>query len=297
MHRVFVALMFLSVGCPARDESSGSAADLSVTAADDMATASSGPYDFATPTAANGGTMEVLSSPVSWSGAASFYTGTVPTMSPQCTYSTVGACIAAHCTIGTADGGTAATYSLVSAGDVAVTVGTAAPVAFAVQPGGYYVAPGSSTQPLFAGGEMITFSTSGAVAPASSTTVQAPAPPTLTVPSQSPPYTISRSSDFAFAWTGGGPGQFTVSVQTNPGSIAPGTPYGSVRCVFALGDGSGVIPSAALAVLPTGSAMVAFGVSNRAINVVGNWALTATAGTYPKTTGGQPIAGGQATVN
>ncbi|HEX6836864.1 MAG TPA: hypothetical protein VF334_09845 [Polyangia bacterium] len=292
--QVAVALALFAAGCPANDGGSG---DLAAGGGDDMAMSSSGSPDLYAPSEPNGATMEVLGTPSSWSGAASFYTGTVQRMSPQCSYTLVGQCSAAHCTIGTADGGTVAPYKLVSAGDVAVTVGAMAPIAFTVQPGNYYLAPGSMTQPLFAGGEMITFSTSGAVAPASSTTVQAPVPPTLTTPSQAPPYTISRASDFPFAWTGGGPGQLTVAVQTNPSSIDPGTPFGSVRCTFAISDGSGVIPSAALAVLPTGSATLTIGVSNQAVNVIGDWALTAVVGTYPKTPGGPPTAGGQATIN
>lgn len=297
MRRICLALTFFVAGCPAPDNGTAPP-DLTAPSGDDMATATSGTPDLATPTAPNGGTMEVISTPVSWSGGASFYTGMVPTTSPQCTYTSVGACTAAHCTIATADGGTtSAPYTLVSAGDVAVAVGSMAPIAFAAQPGNFYVAPGSNAQPLFSGGETLTFTTSGSVAPASTTTVQAPAPPTLTTPAQAPPYTLSRASDFPFAWTGGGPGLFAVSVQTNPGSITPGTPFGSVRCSFAISDGSGVIPSAALSVLPAGSAMVSFGVSNQAVNVLGDWALTATAVTYPKTPAGQPIGGGQATIN
>jgi hypothetical protein len=296
MQRVLVALALFAAGCPAHDDGGGQP-DLAAASADDMATSSSGAHDLATPAAPNGGTMEVISTPASWSGAASFYTGTVPTTSPNCSYLTAGACTAAHCTIGTTDGGTGATYSVVGAGSVAVSVGAMAPNAFTMQPGNYYLASGSTTQPLFTGGEMLTFTTSGAVAPASTTTVQAPAPPTLTTPSQAPPYTISRASDFAFAWSGGGPGVFTVTVQTNPSSVSPGTPFGSVRCTFALSDGGGLIPSAALAQLPTGSAMVSFGVSNQTVNVVGDWALTAAAATYPKNGAGQATAGGQATIN
>lgn len=295
MQRLLVALVVLIAGCPAQDHGGGPS-DLAVASGDDMAT-SSGASDLATPTAANGAAMEVISTPMSWSGAASFYTGTVPTTSPECSYTTVGACLASHCIIGGADGGTPATYSVVSAGDVAVSVGTTAPIAFAVQPGGYYLAPGSNAQPLFAGGETLTFTTTGSVAPASTTTVQAPTPPTLTMPAQAPPYTISRASDFSFAWTGAGPGVFMVNIQTNPSSVTPGTPFGGVRCTFAISDGGGVVPSAALAVLPTGSATVAFGVSNQTVNVIGDWALTAVAATYPKNTSGQAVGGGQATIN
>jgi hypothetical protein len=297
MRRMIVAFVLVTAGCPAHDDGSGGAADLAASAGDDMAT-SSGAHDLATPTEPNGGTISVQSTPMSWSGAASFYTGMPPTTAPNCTYTTAGACTASHCIIGTDDGGAPpATYSLVSAGDLAVTVGAAAPIAFALQPGGYYLAPGSNAQPLFAGGEMITFTTSGAVAPASSTTVQAPSPPTLTAPSQVPPYTITRTSDFAFAWSGGGPGMLRVFVQTNPSSIAPGTPIGTVLCLFPLGDGAGTIPSAALAVLPAGNGMMTFGATNQTVNVVGDYALTAAVGTFPKTPAGQPIAGGQATIN
>ncbi|HEY2743927.1 MAG TPA: hypothetical protein VGL86_04875 [Polyangia bacterium] len=296
MRRAFVAVLLFVVGCPSGDDG-GRSKDLAAIAGDDMET-SSGALDLAVPTAPNGGTMEVLSTPMSWSGGASFYTGMPATTSPECSYTSVGACTAAQCTIGTADGGTAApTSTLVSAGDVAVAVGSMAPIAFAVEPGDYYLAPGSNAQALFNGGEVITFTASGAVAPASSTMVQAPSPPTLTMPSQPPLYTISRSSDFAFAWTGGGPGQFVVAVQTSPSSIAPGTQFGSVSCTFAVSAGSGAIPSAALAVLPAGNAMLTFAVANQAINVVGDWAFTARVGTYLETTGGQPIAGGQATIN
>jgi hypothetical protein len=297
MQRIWLAFAFFVAGCPGPDNGTAQP-DLTAPSGDDMATATSSAPDLATPTAPNGGTLEVISTPMSWSGAASFYTGMVPTTSPQCTYTSVGACTAAHCTVGTDDGGTtSAPYTVVSAGNVAVTVGSMAPIAFAVQPGNFYLAPGSNAQPLFNGGETLTFTTSGSVAPASTTTVQAPTPPTLTAPAQAPPYTLSRASDFPFAWTGGGPGVLTVSVQTNPSSITPGTPFGMVRCTFVISDGSGVIPSAALSILPTGSAMVGFGVSNQTVNVIGDWALTATAGTYPKTPAGQPIGGGQATIN
>lgn len=293
---LIVALALFGAGCPSGD-GGGAAADLAAAGGDDMAISSSGSHDLATPTAPNGGTMEVIGTPSSWSGAASFYTGMPPTTTPNCTYTTAGACTASHCTIGSADGGTPASYTLVSAGNVAVTVGAMAPIAFTAQPGNYYLAPGSMTQPLFTGGDVLTFTTSGAVAPAASITVQAPAQPTLTTPSQPPPYTISRTSDFAFAWTGGGPGRLTVLVQTNPGSVTPGTPFGAVSCNFAVSDGSGTIPSAALALLPAGSATVMLGVSSQTVSVVGDWALTAAVGTYPKLPAGQTISGGQATIN
>jgi hypothetical protein len=198
-------------------------------------------------------------------------------------------------TVLTYNSGGQAGYMLVSAGTVTVTGGATTPVTLAIQQGSYYIATGTTA--LFNGGETLVFATSGATAPASTTTLVAPTPPTLTTPGPLTSYTLSRAADYPFVWTGVGPGTLEVVLQINPGSLTPGTKYGGVRCSFRLVDGSGMIPSAALSLLPAGNGQLNFGAANVGRTIVGDWLMQATAGTYPKSSAGTQFAGGTAVLN
>ncbi|MCU1279665.1 MAG: hypothetical protein JWM53_3211 [bacterium] len=291
------ALLVSVVGCgPPSGNSDGSTDDMAVPG-DDLATGNA-PADLASPP--NTGTINVTSFQSTaqslYSAGASFVAGVIPSSSPQCTLSVVGSCQAYACIVQSLDAGSGGTAPpLVSAGTVTISGGTTTAT---MTPGaGNIYSASSNTQSLFAGGETLTFATSGAAAPASSTMLVAPTAVTITTPAQAASYTITRANGFALAWSGGGPGSFDFTIQSSISSTAPGTHYGSVRCQFPVAGGSATVPAAALAVLPTGGASFQVGVSNSASSAVGDWVMNANAVTYALAPGGAPFVGGQATVN
>ena len=130
--------------------------------------------------------------------------------------------------------------------------------------------PFSQMQPLFTGGEMITVSGTGAVAPAFSISVTAPSRAAITSPAKPPMNTslmISRAQDFSVTWTGGGAGKLYVYFA---GPSASGT---SLSCGYEADAGSATVPAAALAALPPG--MGSFGASRlfyKSVDI-GDWRI------------------------
>jgi hypothetical protein len=298
MSRAWLVAVLALAGCPASNgESDGGVGDLAVTMADDLAVGGGGtPVDLAP--APNTGTITVTSAASStqnsFTAGASFVMGVIATSS-ACTTSYIGGCQASACTVQSADAGSPpVTSSLVSGGTVTIS-GGATPVSMTPTSGFY--SDSSSSQALFTGGEALTFANSGAVAPASSTTLVAPAPSTITTPVAASAYTITRSDGFALAWTGGGPGDVVITIQSSISSTQPGTQFGSVRCLFPVGDGHATVPAAALAVLPAGNASFQLAIAHTMSTTVNDWLMNVTALTYVHAANGDPFIGGQATVN
>lgn len=300
MSRAWLLVVLAVAGCPSSSGGSdggGSGDDLAVGNADDMATSGGASPDLAP--AANTGTITVTSATSamdkSLTAYATFMMGVLPP-SP-CVLTFTAHCQAADCTIPSADAGSPpVTYSLVSGGTVTVA-GGAMPLTMTPTSGGYYAPVPSSAQALFSGGETLTLANSGAVAPASSMTVVAPSPSTITTPAAATSYTITRSNGFALAWSGGGPGDLTFTIQSGFPSAQPGSKYGSVTCTFPVADGQATVPPSALAALPAGSAFFQLTVSHTVSTTVGDWLMNAVAVTYPVTPAGASFASGQATIN
>ena len=301
MRLIVLAALVCASGCGQSSEGADGAGvgdDMAATSGDDLAS-SGGTLDLATPTSTKNATVTILafSSPASASttAGAAFTVGNL-TASPGCTLTNVGHCIASACTIqAPTDGGTAP-YTTVSGGTVTITGGPS-PITLteSTMYAGYYP-PFMATQAWFTGGESFTASSTGSVAPAFTLAFTTPHAPTMTPPPNNM-FALSRTSDFTVTWSGSGAGIFVVNLQSNVQSTAPGTPFGNVNCTFPIGDGSGVVPAAAVAVIPVGTAMVSFGARTTTTTFVGEWLVTATAGTYAKTSAGDVYAGGQATVN
>ena len=300
MRASLLLLLLALAGCPSSNGGSdgGGGADLAVATVDDMATSGGSPFDLLP--AANTGTITVSSANSAmqkgYNAGASFVMGVLP-QSPACVLSYTSHCVASDCTIQSADAGSPPnTSTLVSGGTLTITGGT---TPLSIMPMNGYYQMGSSTQALFSGGETLTVANSGAVAPASSTTLVAPSPPTVTTPMAvaGMTYTITRSNGFDLAWSGGGPGDVSILIQTNASSTQPGTKFGSVRCTFSVGDGHGTVPAAALAVLPTGPASFLLNVIDTASINVNDWLMNVSAYTSVLAPNGDPFVGGQATVN
>jgi hypothetical protein len=294
-----VMLFVLAIGgCGQSSGMTGDAASPQDMAApdDDLANGSS-TSDLANP--ANSGTINVTSfhsnSQSLYSAAASFVAGAVPS-SPACTLTLIGDCQASACIVESGDAGTnGLPPTLVSAGTVTISGGS---MTATMMPGANNIYQASdNTQALFSGNEKLTFATTGAAAPASSTFVIAPSSVTITKPAPAATYTITRASGFGLTWSGGGPGTVNVTIQSAITSTAPGTPYGSVRCQFPATNGAATVPPGALAVLPVGNASFQLAVANSVSTVVGDWLITANALTFPVTAAGAPFVSGQATVN
>ena len=297
--RVLAVLLLGLAGCGQPSESNDAAGvgdDMAV-ASEDLAT-NNAPLDLASPP--NTGTITVTSFASTaqsfYSAGASFVAGIIPSTSPACTLSVVGDCQAYACVVQSLDAGSSGPAPpLVSAGTVTISGGTTVATMTPDQTNIYTTS--SNTQSLFAGGETLSFATSGAAAPASTTMLIAPTPVTITTPAQAASYTITRANGFALAWSRGGAGTVVIGIQSAITSTAPGTQYGSVRCEFPVAGGSAIVPAASLAVLPVGNASFQMAVANRASSAVGDWVMNVSAVSYPLAPGGAPFPSGQATIN
>jgi len=165
------------------------------------------------------------------------------TSSTQCTEKSIGPCVLVEC------GG--APDALASAGTLGFAGGL-------IPPGTQLVPrPSDNTYftqflngPLFAPGDSITVSASGAALPAFSRKVIAPEKVALTAPDcthlGSPTCgKFDQTQDLPVAWTGGS-GTVDVMLSVSGGTIGSAT----MHCRLPAADGHGVIPVAALAALP-----------------------------------------------
>lgn len=128
--------------------------------------------------------------------------------------------------------------------------------------------------PLFVGGEMITFTTVGATAPAVTKTITAPAKATITQPAKPPmasPYLIiNRSQDFTVSWTGGGSGEVQVALNSD---LADHRAF----CRFMASAGTGKIPSAALQTFTGASGGFAMASITEEQAISGDWGIDVSA--------------------
>src|SRR4051812_14551963 len=129
--------------------------------------------------------------------------------------------------------------------------------------------------PMFFGGEALTFSAVGAEVPAFGGEVTAPAQLVISKPAHTQ-LRLQRVEDLALGWTGGGAGELRVSLAVQQMTSTPG-----VDCAFAANLGGGIIPSAALQTLPSGSGVLTLSVVSESDVAAGDWqvAITATTGT------------------
>ena len=162
--------------------------------------------------------------------------------------------------------------SLVSGGVVTIT-GAAQPIT--LTPGAMdQYAQFMTTSPLFAGGEMITFTTAGAMVPALSKTIRAPAKATITLPTRPPmmsPYlVVNRGQDFTVTWSGGGSGKVQVALNNQLADHR-------VFCRFDASAGTGKVPSAVLATFALGEGSYAMATVSQDEAIAGDWAIDVSA--------------------
>jgi len=175
------------------------------------------------------------------------------------TVQTVGACVVMDCPDTDA--------SSVSGGTVTIT-GAAEPITLTPSTTGHYDAR-VSPDPLFNGGETLTFTASGGDVPGFTKTIKAPSKPTITQPakpaSQVSPLVIDRSKDLMVAWTGGGNGTMDVSLA--------GAADRRVSCRFDTSTGHGKVPSAALSMLTAGMGGVSMAAFSEDEVIEGDWGI------------------------
>lgn len=129
------------------------------------------------------------------------------------------------------------------------------------------------TASLYDGGEALTFSASGATAPAFSTKLTAPSLLHVTspaVPSNGERMPMSRSKDFVVQWAKTGVGDVVVA-------LGPVSGYVTITCRFARDEGSGVVPKAAMAKLSSGDGSLSVNTESAVVVHEGDWTIDVTA--------------------
>jgi hypothetical protein len=177
---------------------------------------------------------------------------------------TIGACDIATC-VSTPPAGVSAGTITISGAAQAVTMTPTATATYNTF---------MTADPLFSGGEMITFTATGADVPAFMKSITAPTKATITAPakpsSTSPYLMISRSQDFSVSWTGGGSGLVQVALTSSQADQR-------VFCRFEASAGTGKVPSAALAALATGTGGFAMASIAHSVFETGDYAIEASA--------------------
>lgn len=139
-----------------------------------------------------------------------------------------------------------------------------------------YTVSSDGTQALWSGGEMLSFSATGADVPAFTASLVAPGPIAITsptAPSGGGKLSVSRTSDLTMTWTGGGSAQFRggiTAVYNNGASSA------AVVCTAPASAGSFTIPASLIGQLPQSPTSAGlFGASAAKKQVVsGSYAFT-----------------------
>jgi hypothetical protein len=152
-----------------------------------------------------------------------------------------------NCSVFTCPQGQTTTPTYVSAGTLTVT-GARESITMSPEPDNSYMAH-VSMQTLFSGGEMLTFTGSGADAPGFTASIRAPSRISITSPTKPPTdgaVAVDRAQPFRVAWSGGGAGIVQVFVSPSSGGVL-------VSCRFEASAGSGSVPAAALGQLPAGA--------------------------------------------
>jgi hypothetical protein len=184
-----------------------------------------------------------LGPPDSYNGSANaLFLESSSAVNPSCAVTTSGPCTATVCTTSGAGGGDAGALTYPSAGTITIT--TPMGPGFTLSPGadGSYTFTTRQGQLWTAGGS-VAVSAAGAAVPAFSGAVSAPPDITLTAPvfGANTYVTISRATDLAVTWTGGGAGNVRITFgTTHTGSFT------GVQCVVPQGPGAAAIPAAVL---------------------------------------------------
>jgi hypothetical protein len=191
----------------------------------------------------------------------SFYDAT----SGRCARSRVGPCEATVCTSTLGGQGD-------SAGNLTIT-GGAQPVTITPMGGVYSAGPLANPWPS---GTVLGVAAAGATVPSFSTSVKMPGGPIqITGPALAAPtgpqLTFARGSDVTFTFTGGTDGQLELSLTSSANS------YALLKCGFAAAAGSGTVPAAALALLPSGLASLTAESVDRKVLSAGDYLIDVTA--------------------
>jgi hypothetical protein len=201
----------------------------------------------------------------------------VPVLEPHCRVTTVyGACAVYTCSPGSDAGPTPGagtlTFSAPSLeGGVMVDANAAGLYTLAL--------PGSSFSP----GDSLSVTASGAAVPAFGPEgVAAPGAITLTDPApDGGAISVTTSSDFGFAWTGGG--EDSLAVLTASGTTSDGDVV-LARCTYVAITQEGILPSAVLVPLRgLSQGTLGWGQANAASLDAGAWSVTLLAGAYGST--------------
>jgi hypothetical protein len=131
-----------------------------------------------------------------------------------------------------------------------------------------------TADPLFSGGESITFAAAGADVPAFTKSIVAPAKATITSPakpsSTSPLLVINRSQDFTVSWTGGGSGLVQVALNSAQADQR-------LFCRFEASAGTGKVPTAALSMLQAENGGFAMASIAQTVHEAGDYAVDVSA--------------------
>jgi hypothetical protein len=193
--------------------------------------------------------------PSSWLGAM-FYAGNKVSPFVNCKAETFGACTAYSCPGTPPPGAITSWPPPTSAGTVSVTSG-AEWIEMSPNADETYTSK-TVLGALWSGGDLLTFGTSGGVAPRFAQAMRAPAALTFTAPDLPvTPATIDRTKDLAFSWTGGADGTFMELAID--GSAPFSASSAELRCRYPSADGAGVVPAAALMWLPSATTSISVG--------------------------------------
>lgn len=216
-------------------------------------------------------------------------------VTPGCTIETIGACMLFACTT-VGDAGTTKPAAL-TVGTI-TTTGPGIPAPITMTPNGDAYPPAVGNNPLFIGGDTLTFAAAGGngIAAFSTTAVAPPVGLSIASPivSNGGSVIVNRANDFVVTWgIGAQPGVGKVTVQL--GSVGAGGQAKSLSCSFDVAPLSGTIPSATLGRLEAGTGSLTFGVSSVTQRVVSDLLVQITLGT-PAAANGEELAFVNATV-
>ncbi len=194
-----------------------------------------------------------------------------PASANPCVITTSSNCTTTVCT---SDGGLSETVVTLSSAGTLSIAGTLVDGGISLMPrtnGTYY--DQLNTQ-LWAGGETLTLSATGAVVPAfSAQTVVAPLDIVVTAPSCATNNcgTLSRSTPLTVSWTGGGSSTVDVDLTVND---SVNLRVGKILCTFPASAGTGVIPTGVLATVPAGQGFLTIKPTGSTSFAAGAWMVS-----------------------
>lgn len=175
------------------------------------------------------------------------------------------------CRLETCGPSTTTTSGLASAGSIAISGGQY-PLLLQPGQGNVYtpVSDGGSLA-LWHGGEGMIVTSSGADVPAFAANLVAPRQVSVLTPM---PHLIPKTSALPFSWFGASAGKVVIDLNTSDVNSA----Y-YLECSFDVGEGTGALPSAALAALPGGAGVLTIGTVSKSVVFAGGWQIDAFAQT------------------